>query len=84
MAREMSIQKCREPKAWLVALEVMTPAALSAGSRSLSLRLSQHTTISNGACGPGMVGKSAGTMGVARSSIGDSLKTLQWGENGKQ
>ena len=80
----MSIQKCREPKAWLVALQVMTPAALSAGSRSLSLRLSQHTTISHGARGPGMVGKSAGTMGVARSSIGDSLKTLQWGENGEQ
>lgn len=42
MVREMSIQKYREPKAWLVALEVMTQATLSAGSRSLSLRLSQH------------------------------------------
>lgn len=37
-----SIQKYREPKAWLVALEVVTQATLSAGSRSLSLRLSQH------------------------------------------
>ena len=42
MVREMSIQKYQEPKAWLVALEVMTQATLSAGSRSLSLRLSQH------------------------------------------
>lgn len=37
-----SIQKYWEPKAWLVALEVVTQATLSAGSRSLSLRLSQH------------------------------------------
>lgn len=39
---EKSIQKYWEAKAWLVALEVVTEATLSAGSRSLSLRLSQH------------------------------------------
>lgn len=33
--------------------------------------------MSNGAHGPGAVGTSAGTIGVARSSIGDRLKTLQ-------
>lgn len=40
--------------------------------------------MSNGAHGPGAVGTSAGTIGVARSSIGDRLKTLQRGESGKQ
>lgn len=37
--------------------------------------------MSNGARGPGSVGKSAGTIAVARSSIGDRLKTLQRGES---
>lgn len=72
------IQKCWEPKAWLVALEAVTRATLSAGSRSLSLRLSQRRHNEQLRPWSRAVGKSAGTIEVAGSSGGDSLRTLQW------
>lgn len=78
----MSIQKSIEPKSMACGLRSDDTSNLVSWLKvSVSLRLSQHHH--NEQWSPVVLGQGKSvTIAVARSSIGDRLKTLQRGENG--